>query len=107
MSDVFNLILVMVVGAVFLFIIKAVRQIKSDMDRRLRGVDPAKRKEFAEKLAGQIRDRDIKCTRCGKQSFALLGTGNQYKCHTCNFEFEGPAHFPDLIDGPGYTSDVM
>jgi len=107
MFDGFNLILVVVIGAVVLSIVKAVRQVKSDVDRRLRGVDPAKRNEFAEKLAGQIRSRDIKCTRCGKQSYALLGTGNQYKCHTCNFEFEGPSHFPDQIDGSGYSSGIV
>ena len=92
----FNMIIAVIVGAIVLFIVKAVRQTKADIDKRLEGVDPAKRNEIAKSLAEKIRSQDVRCTRCGKQSFALLGTNNQYKCHTCNFEFEGPPHIPDI-----------
>ena len=98
MFDWFTIILAAIVLAVVLFIIKAVRQTKADIDKRLNNVDPAKRNAVAKKLAEHIRNRGVSCTRCGRQAFALLGTDNQYKCHTCNFEFEGPPHIPTDLE---------
>ena len=98
MFDWFTIILALLVAAIALFIIKAVRQTKVDIDNRLKHVEPAKRNEYAKKLAERIRSQDVSCTRCGRQAFALLGTGNKYKCHTCNFEFEGSPHMPADIE---------
>ena len=88
----FNLILAVMVAGIILFIIKAIRQTKSDIDQRLKDVPPDKRDEVAMKLAEKIRSQDVRCTRCGKQTFSMSGTTNMYKCYTCNYEFEGPTH---------------
>jgi len=71
-----------------------VRQTKTDIDEGLKGVGPAKRTEYYEELAEQIRSQDIRCMRCQGQAFAMLGTDNKYKCHSCDFEFEGLPHIP-------------
>ena len=88
----FNLILAVIVGGIILFIIKAIRQTKADIDQRLKDVPPDKRDEVAMKLAEKIRSQDVRCTRCGKQTLNMSGTTNMYKCYTCNYEFEGPTH---------------
>ena len=88
----FNMILAVIVGAIVLFIVKAVRQTKADIDQRLKDVDPAKRDEVAMKLVERMRNQDVSCTRCGRQTFNIAGTTNMYKCHTCNYEFECPTH---------------
>ena len=59
MFDWFTIILSVIVVAIVLFIIKAVRQTKADIDKRLKDVDPAKRNAVAKKLAEQIRNQDI------------------------------------------------
>lgn len=88
----FNMILAVIIGGIILFIIKAVRQTKADIDQRLKDVSPDKRDEAAMKLAKEIRRQDVRCTRCGQQTFNMSGTTNMYKCHSCNYEFEGPTH---------------
>lgn len=88
----FNLILAVMVGGIVLFIIKAIRQTKADIDQRLKDVPPDKRDEVAMKLAEKICSQDVRCTRCGHQTFSMSGTTNMYKCYTCNYEFEGPTH---------------
>ena len=98
MFNLVNLIIIVMVVAIALFILKAVRQTKEDIDERLKGVDPAKRNEFAKALAEKIRAQDVRCPRCGKQAFGLMGTVDRWKCHTCNFEFDGPPHIPEVDD---------
>ena len=88
----FNMIVAVMVGGIILFIIKAVRQTKADIDQRLKNVPAHNRDEVAMKLAKEIRSQDVRCARCGKQTFNMFGTTNMYKCHTCNYEFEGPPH---------------
>ncbi len=73
-----NIALAVIVITIVLVIVKAVRKTKADMDKHLRGSDPATRKEQMENLAEKIRKREVSCTRCGRQTHALLGTGNQY-----------------------------
>jgi len=50
-----NVIVVIMVVAIALFILKAVRQTKEDIEEKFKGVDPAKRDEFARNLAQKIR----------------------------------------------------
>ncbi len=88
----FNIILAVMIGGIILFIIRAVRQTKADIDKRLKNVVPSKRDEVARQLAEKIRNQDIRCMRCGRQTFNMSGTTNMYKCHSCNYEFEGPTH---------------
>ena len=88
----FNLILVVIVVGIVLFIIKAIRQTKAEIDQRLKDVPIDRRDEVATKLAEKIRSQDVRCTRCGKQTFNMSGTTNMYKCYSCNYEFEGPTH---------------
>ncbi|WP_457575779.1 hypothetical protein [Desulfomarina sp.] len=86
MFDWFNLLLLAVVLLIVGFIAIAVRMTLGEMKGAgLRGDD-------ARRYAEEIRKRDIKCPRCSRQSSALLGTGNRYKCDTCNYVFEGPVH---------------
>ncbi len=94
----FNIILAVMIGGIILFIIKAVRQTKADIDKRLKNAAPSKRDEVARQLAEKIRNQDIRCTRCGRQTFNMSGTTNMYKCHSCNYEFEGPTHILHRTD---------
>jgi len=88
----FNLILVVIIGCIIIFIVKAIRQTKAAIDRRLEDVLPDKRDEVANRLVEKIRKQDVRCARCGQQTFSVSGTTNMYKCYTCNYEFEGPTH---------------
>ncbi len=85
--DWFNLLLITIILLVVGFIALAVRRTMGEMKGAGLSGDDARR------LAEEIRKRDIKCTRCGRQSSALLGTGNKYKCDTCNYVFEGSVHW--------------
>ncbi len=88
MFDWFNLLLITFVLLVVGFIAIAVRKTMGEV--RHSGVTG----DAARRLAEEIRKRDIVCPRCSRQSSSLLGTGNKYKCDTCNYVFEGPAHQP-------------
>jgi len=93
----FDIALALVVVAVVLFIVKAVRQTRGEIDRRLRGTDPRRRDDIARDLAARIREQAdrVKCARCGGPTDTLLGTETQYKCEVCHFTFDGPPHMPD------------
>jgi ribosomal protein L37AE/L43A len=88
MLDLFNIVLIVIVLAIIGFIVYAVRRTMAQIGKS--GVSGEKARD----LAKQIRERDVRCPRCNRQSFALLGTGNQWKCESCNHEFEGPDHMP-------------
>ena len=88
MFDWFNLLLISFVLLVVVFIALAIRKTMGEMTRSGISGDEARR------LAEEIRSRDVRCPRCDRQSSALLGTNNRYKCDTCNHEFEGPEHMP-------------
>ncbi len=68
MFNLVNVIIVVMVVAIIVIIVKAVRRTKEDIDERLKGVDPAKRSEFARTLVEKMRAQDVRCTRCGKQA---------------------------------------
>ena len=93
----FDISLVLVVGTIVWFLVKAVRQTRGQIDRHLRGTDPRRRDEIARDLATRIREQAdrVKCPRCGGPTFMLLGTETQYKCESCAFTFEGPPHMPE------------
>ena len=90
MLDWFNIaIIALVVGIVAAIIFslrKTMAQIKAS---GLSGED-------ARQMAERIRARRVKCPQCERNSHALLGTGNQWKCEVCNHEFEGPDHLPQV-----------
>ena len=89
----FNLLLALIVGTIIVFIVKTVKQTQSEINKNYKGKYPAEDSiEQAKQLAEQIRGQDVKCQRCGRQTFMMLGTNNKYKCYDCNFEFEGPEH---------------
>lgn len=92
MVTLFNIILAVMVGAIILFIVKAVRQTKDDIDQRFKGVNPATRDELAKELIEKMGSQDVRCSRCGRQTFTMAGTTNMYKCQACNYEFAGPTH---------------
>jgi DNA-directed RNA polymerase subunit RPC12/RpoP len=94
----FNIILAFTVIAIILFIVNAIKKTKADTDKRFRGTNPSERERIMKKRMEEIRNRDIRCSRCGEQTFALLGTGNKYKCYTCNHVFDGPEHISSKID---------
>ena len=97
--DSLTIILAAIVVAVLFFIVRAIKQTRAEIDQRFENMDPARRETLYKDLAAAIRSRDVRCARCPGQAFALVGTGNRYKCHSCNFEFEGPPHIPDK-EGP-------
>ncbi len=88
MFDWFNLVLITSVLLVVVFIVLAIRKTMREVTRSDVSGDEAR------KLAELIRARDIRCPRCNRQSSALLGTEDSYKCDTCNHEFKGPEHIP-------------
>jgi len=90
MFDLFNLLLLSMVLLVVGFIVFAIRKTLSEISK------PGLSGDEARKLAQRIRQRDIRCPGCNRQSSALLGTDTKYKCDTCNYEFDGPNHMPEL-----------
>ena len=86
--DLFNIVLFALVLVVIGFIVYAVRRTMTQIEKT--GVSGEKARD----LAKRIRELDVRCPRCNLQSFALLETGNQWKCESCNYVFEGPDHMP-------------
>lgn len=88
MINIFNIILVVTVILVIGFILYVVRKIM----RRIKesGLSP----DEMRKLAKEIRQRDVSCPRCSRQSSAMFGTDIKYRCDSCNHVFEGPRHIP-------------
>jgi DNA-directed RNA polymerase subunit RPC12/RpoP len=92
MFDWFTIILALMVLSIVLVIVNAVKRTKTEIDERFKRSTPTERERDMRKLADEICSRDVRCSRCGEQAIALLGTGNKYKCETCNHEFDGPEH---------------
>jgi hypothetical protein len=95
MFDLFSLSILVLIVTIVAFIVRAVRVTNASIARA--GQDaPLSRPDVARRVAGQMRARDVRCTRCGQPTFAMLGTGNRYKCENemCSLEFDGPGHFP-------------
>jgi DNA-directed RNA polymerase subunit RPC12/RpoP len=86
MLDWFNITLIALVLGIVSFIVLAVRKTINQIKKT--GVSG----EDTRKLAKRIRERDVRCPRCNRQSSAVLGTQNRYKCDSCWHEFEGPEH---------------
>jgi ribosomal protein S27AE len=91
MLDWFNITLAILVVTIAGFIMKAIRQTQAEIDK---GLGPAPGERRMKKAIEEITQRDIRCPRCGNEAFAMLGTGNRYKCDSCHFEFEGAEHIP-------------
>lgn len=94
--DLFNVSLALLVLAIVAFVVRAVGLTKasiSNASRHLNLTQP----EVARRLVEEIRARNVPCERCGQQTFAMLGTGDRYKCETCHVEFQGPPHMPPDI----------
>jgi DNA-directed RNA polymerase subunit RPC12/RpoP len=89
MLEWFYIVLGIMVAAIVGFIVKAVRMTNAEIHKKM---GPLPDEWKMKKAIEEIRKRDISCPRCGKQTFAMLGTQNRYKCDTCNHEFEGPDH---------------
>ena len=89
--------LVLLIGLIVLSIVKTIRQVRGQIDHRLRGADPRRRDEIGRDLVARIREQGerIKCEKCGGSTFMLLGTETQYQCERCHFKFEGPPHIPE------------
>jgi hypothetical protein len=95
MFDLFYLAIAVLVVTIVVVILRAVRITKASIERAGREM-PLSRPDVAREVADRIRRADVRCPRCGQQTFAMLGTGNRHKCddEMCGFEFEGPDHFP-------------
>jgi len=76
------------------FIARAVRLTNASIALASRRVDLTN-PDVARLVASALRERELPCPQCGQETFALLGVEHRYKCDSCNFEFEGPAHIPD------------
>jgi transposase-like protein len=85
MPDWFDIALGAMVIAIAGAIVLAVRKTKAEIDR---GLGPAPTERDMKRRIRQIRARDVRCPRCGRQSHAMLGMKNRYKCDTCNHAFE-------------------
>lgn len=95
--DLFYISFAVIVVTVVTVIVRAVRLTKTSLMDASRHVNPADR-GVARRLIEEIRGRDVPCTRCGHQTSTCLGTDDRYKCDSCHFEFEGPAHM--TCEGP-------
>ncbi|MGH9460758.1 MAG: hypothetical protein ACRD1X_06045 [Vicinamibacteria bacterium] len=93
----FDITLAVLIVVIVLFIVKAVRQTRGQIDHHLRGTDPHRRDDIGRDMIARIREEAdrVKCARCGGSTFMLLGTENQYQCESCATTFEGPPHLPD------------
>ncbi len=89
MLDLFNIILGIMVVVIVGFIVNAVRKTNAEIHKKM---GPLPSEWRMKKTIEEIRKRDIQCPRCGKQTSAMLGTQNRYKCDVCNYEFEGAEH---------------
>ena len=91
--DLFNLSLALIVVAIAVFIIRAVRLTSASVALASREVNITN-PDVARAVVDHVRGREVLCPRCGGQTFVLLGTENRYRCEICDFAFEGPAHIP-------------
>ncbi len=96
--SVFNIMLALTILVVVVFIIRAVKQTKSELDKKLEGVNRLDRDEMAKKMVKEMQERAVRCPKCQGQTNALLGTDDEYKCISCNHKFTGPAYIPDPKD---------
>ena len=88
-------LMAVIVVVVIAFIVRAVRLTNVSLataSRHLNLTNP----DVARSLVDRICRLDLPCPRCGHDTFTLLGTENRYKCDTCDFDFEGPAHITGL-----------
>jgi len=95
--DLFGVLLAIVVGLVVLFIARAVRLTRAQIDHRGRGTDPRGRDALMQDLVAGLRAQadEVKCVWCGGSTFMLPGTERTYKCEVCHRTFDGPPHLPD------------
>jgi ribosomal protein S27AE len=91
--DLFYVLLAVIAVVVIAFIVRAIRLTTASIATASRHVDLTN-PDVARSVADEMRERELLCPRCGNGTFALLGTGNRYQCHSCHFDFEGPAHIP-------------
>ena len=95
MFDVFFLSLALIVMVIAAFIIRAVRLTNASLRSASRHQN-LMHAEVARRVIEEMRAKDVRCGRCGGQTFALLETEDRYRCETCSLEFEGPAHIPNV-----------
>ena len=91
--DLFYVSLALIVVTIAAFIVRAVRLTNASLTMAARHVDLTN-PDVARSVVEQIRGRELRCLRCGGQTFARLGTENRYQCESCHFTFTGPAHIP-------------
>ena len=91
--DLFDVSLGLLVLAIVVFIVRAVRLTNASISNASRHLNLTQ-SEVARRVVDEIRATDVPCQRCGLQTFAMLGTGDRYTCETCDFEFQGPPHMP-------------
>jgi ribosomal protein L37AE/L43A len=95
-----NASVVLLVGAIVAFIVRAVKQVNAEIEGKLRGVGPHERLDVMREMVARARAQanDVRCPRCQGMAFAMLDRDPWWKCDSCNWEFEGPEHLP-LPDG--------
>jgi tRNA(Ile2) C34 agmatinyltransferase TiaS len=49
----------------------------------------------ARSVVDRLRERDVRCPRCGGETIALIGTSRRYRCEDCGAAFDGAPHVPD------------
>jgi ribosomal protein S27AE len=91
--DLFYVSLALLVVAIVAFIVRAVRLTNASLSAASRHMDLTN-PDVARSVVDRMRERELPCPRCGRDTFAQLGTGNRYRCHTCHVDFEGPPHIP-------------
>ena len=88
--DWFWLFPVLIIVVIIIFVFRSVKKVKEKIERKL---GPAPSEMAIKQLLDQIKNRELpKCPRCDGEPIALLETDSNYKCESCNYEFEGAPH---------------
>ncbi len=88
--DLFNIVFGILVVTIVGFIVYTIRKAMADVRK---GLGPAPSERTMKRALEEMRKRDVRCPRCREQATMMLGTGNGYKCDSCNHEFEDVKHF--------------
>ena len=80
-----NILIVIVFIVAIAFIIMSVRKQRSSTRIAFNGNAGSQDGTSAVFGSNDIRSRTIKCFRCGKRAYGILGTKDVYRCQSCGY----------------------
>jgi transposase-like protein len=97
MSIGFGLVVAVLILVIAFVIVRSVRTVLFDVDKQTKGVPRSRRDEVMRSMIERLQKLDVRCPRCGQETFLVFGSLDRYKCESCRHEFSGPPH-PKLTD---------